>query len=116
MFDIGSIALLPVAFIITSLIRTAQGSATVAMITAIGILGGITTTADLSFHPVYIALAIGCGSKIFPWMNDSAFWIIGKISGMTERETIRNFSFLLSVMGIVGIISIIGFALVFPLV
>jgi GntP family gluconate:H+ symporter len=116
MFDVGSIALLPVAFIITSLIRTAQGSATVAMITAIGILGGITTTADLSFHPVYIALAIGCGSKIFPWMNDSAFWIIGKISGMTERETIRNFSFLLSVMGIVGIITIIGFALVFPLV
>jgi GntP family gluconate:H+ symporter len=116
MFNIGSIAILPVAFLITSLIRTAQGSATVAMITAIGVLGGIASTADLPFHPVYIALAIGCGSKIFPWMNDSAFWIIGKISGMTERETIRNFSFLLSIMGIVGLISIIGFALVLPLV
>jgi GntP family gluconate:H+ symporter len=116
LFNIGSIAILPVAFLITSLIRTAQGSATVAMITAVGILGGIASTADLPFHPVYIALAIGCGSKIFPWMNDSAFWIVSRISGMTEREAIRNFSFLLSIMGIVGLISIIGFALVLPLV
>ncbi|MFC2116524.1 GntP family permease [Bacteroidota bacterium] len=115
MFDAGSIAILPVAFIITALIRTAQGSATVAMITAVGILGGIVAATELPFHPVYIALAIGCGSKLFPWMNDSGFWIVGKISGMTEKETIRNFSFLLSVMGIVGIIAIIGFALVFPL-
>ncbi len=116
LFNIGNIAILPVAFLITSLIRTAQGSATVAMMTSIGILGGVATTADLGFHPVYIALAIGCGSKIFPWMNDSAFWIISRISGMTEKETIRNFSFLLTVMGIVGLISIVGFALVLPLV
>ena len=48
----------------------------------------------LSFHPVYLAIVIGCGSKIFPWMNDSGFWIICKMSGFTEGETIRNFSFL----------------------
>ena len=115
-FHLGNLAILPVAFLITALIRTAQGSATVAMITAIGIVGGFAAGGNLPFHPVYLALAIGCGSKIFPWMNDSAFWIISRISGMNEKETIRNFSFLLTIMGVVGLISIIGFALVLPLV
>jgi len=59
------------AFLITAAIRTAQGSATVAMITAVGILAGLAP--DLPFHPVYLAVAIGCGSKPIGWMNDSGF-------------------------------------------
>ena len=55
-------ALLPMAFIITAVVRSAQGSATVAMVTAIGIMSGLASS-GLSFHPVYMALAIGCGSK-----------------------------------------------------
>ena len=88
-------AILPLAFFITAVIRTAQGSATVAMITAVGMLTVFNTEGALNFHPVYLAIVIGCGSKIFPWMNDSGFWIICKMSGFTERETIRNFSYLL---------------------
>ncbi len=114
---IYQISLLPLAFLVTALVRTAQGSATVAMITAVGILGAIATTPhSLHFHPVYLALAIGCGSKLFPWMNDSGFWIICKMSGMTEAETIKNFSFLLSVMGIVGLIAIMIAAKFLPMV
>ena len=60
----GSPALIiTIAFFITAAIRTAQGSATVAMITAVGILSGMAESDSLGFHPVYIALAIGCGSK-----------------------------------------------------
>jgi len=59
---------------------------------------------------------IGCGSKIFPWMNDSGFWIICKMSGFTERETIRNFSYLLLLMGMVGLIVTMIMAKLFPLV
>ncbi|MBA7537971.1 D-serine transporter DsdX [subsurface metagenome] len=59
------IAILPLAFFVTVVIRTAQGSATVAMITSVGILGGLATMGELSFHPVYLALIIGCGSKRF---------------------------------------------------
>jgi GntP family gluconate:H+ symporter len=66
-----NIAVLPLAFLVTSLVRTAQGSATVAMITTVGILSGFSDPAVLGFHPVYLALAIGCGSKPFSWMNDS---------------------------------------------
>ncbi|WP_370479169.1 GntP family permease [Tamlana flava] len=98
-------AILPMAFIITAIVRSAQGSATIAMVTTIGIIGGIAD-AGLAFHPVYIALAIGCGSKIFAWMNDSAFWIITEMSGMKEKETIRHFSVLLMVMALAGLIAI----------
>ena len=106
-------AILPLAFAITAVVRSAQGSATVAMVTAIGVMSGFTTS-GLSFHPVYLALVIGCGSKIFAWMNDSAFWIISKMSGMNEKETVRHFSFLLMVMGISGLIAIMILSKLLP--
>ena len=108
-------ALLPMAFLVTAAVRTAQGSATVAMVTTIGILSGIAGS-GLSFHPVYLALAIGCGSKTFAWMNDSAFWIITRMSGMEVKETIRHFSVLLAVMSVVGLIAIMLLSKFLPLI
>jgi gluconate:H+ symporter, GntP family len=108
------LAVLPFAFFVTAVIRTAQGSATVAMITAVGILTAFNTPGTLDFHPVYLAIVIGCGSKIFPWMNDSGFWIICKMSGFTERETIRNFSYQLLVMGFTGLVVTMLMAKLFP--
>jgi GntP family gluconate:H+ symporter len=98
-------AVLPLAFFITAAVRTVQGSAMVAMVTAAGVMSGISNT-GLDFNPVYIALAIGCGSKIFTWMNDSAFWIVTEMCAMEEKETIRHFSFLSMVMGFSGLIAI----------
>lgn len=109
------LALLPLAFFISAAVRSAQGSATVAMITAIGVMGGLQTS-TLSFHPVYLALAIGCGSKIFAWMNDSGFWIITKMSGMEVKETVQHFSMLMVVMAISGLIAIMLFSTFFPMV
>ncbi|HKI89651.1 MAG TPA: SLC13 family permease [Draconibacterium sp.] len=108
-------AILPMAFLITAAVRTAQGSATVAMVTAIGVMSGLVT-AGLSFHPVYLAMAIGCGSKIFAWMNDSGYWIISKMSGMEQKETIRHFSVLLVVMGLTGLVAVMILSKVLPLV
>jgi len=90
------------AFLITAAIRTAQGSATVAMITAVGILSGLAP--DLPFHPVYLAVAIGCGSKPIGWMNDSGFWVITKMSGMTETEGLKYVTPMTSCMGLVGLV------------
>ena len=110
------LAALPLAFVITAVIRTAQGSATVSIITAVGMLTVFNTPGALSFHPVYLAIVIGCGSKLFPWMNDSGFWIICKMSGFTEGETIKNFSFLLTIMGLVGLVVTMAFAKLLPLI
>lgn len=101
----AQIGVLPVAFLATALIRTAQGSATVAMITVVGMVGDIATPAVLGFAPVYLAAAIGFGSKPFSWMNDSGFWVVSRMSGMTVPETLRNFSIQLAVMGIAGLIA-----------
>ena len=108
------IAVLPLAFIITAVIRTAQGSATVAMITAVGMLTVFNTPGALSFHPVYLAIVIGCGSKLFQWMNDSGFWVICKMSGFTEKETLRNSSILMTIMGVVGLLVTMLFAELLP--
>jgi len=91
------------AFLITAAIRTAQGSATVAMITSVGILSGLAEGGGLGFHPLYLALAIGCGSKPISWMNDSGFWVVTRMSGMNEQEGLRYVTPLIAGMGVVGL-------------
>lgn len=109
------VALIPLAWLVTAIVRTAQGSATVSMITAAGIVGGLAS-AGLPFHVLYIGLAIACGSKLFTWMNDSGFWIVSKMSNMTEQETLKSFSMMQLVMGVVGLIVCMIGAMLFPLV
>jgi gluconate:H+ symporter, GntP family len=106
---------LPVAFLLTAMIRTAQGSATVAMLTAAGAFAGIATAEQLGFHPLYLALVIGCGSKPVSWMNDSGFWVITKMSGMTEKESLRVMAPITAIMGVVGLIVTMIGAKLFPL-
>jgi len=112
-FEITGLLVLPLAFFVTAVVRTAQGSATVSMITSVGIFAGMAAT--LPFHPVYLAMAIGCGSKPFPWMNDSGFWVINRMSGMTIGETIRSVSFLMTVMAIDGLVAVMLLAWLFPM-
>jgi GntP family gluconate:H+ symporter len=115
MFPQTGSALLLVAFCLTALVRVAQGSATVSMLTSIGIIAPLLSEIELGFHPVYLALAIGCGSKPGPWMNDSGFWVISKMSGMTEGETLKTFSVMLTLMGVAGFIVVLVASKVLPL-
>lgn len=110
--DLGTAGLLTLAFLVTVTIRTVQGSATVAMITAVGLFVNV----DLPFHAVWLALAIGCGSKPISWMNDSGFWVIGQMSGMTEIETLKTLTPMTIMMGVVGLLVVILGAMRFPLV
>lgn len=112
----AQLLLLVLAFGITTVVRTAQGSATVAMITAVGIVAPLIQGVDLSFNPVYIALAIGCGSKPISWMNDSGFWIIGRMTGMTEMETLKTASVMMLIMGLTGLGVVMIGAAFLPLV
>ncbi|MCA9076512.1 MAG: GntP family permease [Planctomycetaceae bacterium] len=103
------------AWAITAAIRTAQGSATVAMITAVGILSGLASGGDLGFHPVYLALAIGCGSKPVAWMNDSGFWVVTRMSGMTEAEGLKFITPMSIIMGVVGLAAVLIGVTVYPM-
>lgn len=112
----GTLVLIPVAYLVTALVRTAQGSATVAMITAGGIIAPLAMGTDLGYSALYLALAIGCGSKPISWANDSGFWVIGRMSGMTPLETFKTVSVMMILMSLVGLAVVLLGATVFPLV
>lgn len=108
-------AILPMAFLLTTLIRTAQGSATVSMITAAGAFSGFASAAVLGFHPLYLALAIGCGSKPIWWMNDSGFWVVTQMSGLSEKQALRTLTPISIIMGLVGLVLVMIGAAWIPL-
>jgi len=112
--DVSGPMLLVVAFLVTTSIRTLQGSATVAMITAAGVLQGLADVTTLPFHPVYVAMAIGAGSKPICWMTDSGFWIMCKMSGMTDTEGLRTITPLSCAMGLSALFWTLLFSWVYP--
>jgi GntP family gluconate:H+ symporter len=112
--EVPASMLLVVVFAITAAIRTLQGSATVSMITAAGVLQGLADVSTLGFHPVYVAMAIGAGSKPLCWMTDSGFWIMCKMSGMTDSEGLRTVSILSVAMGFSALAVTLIAATIFP--
>ncbi len=110
-----TLMLIPVAYLATALIRTAQGSATVAMITAGGMVAPLAADAALSYSPLYLALAIGCGSKPISWANDSGFWVIGRMTGMTPIETFKTVSVMMLLMSLAGLALVLVGAVVLPM-
>ncbi len=110
-----SLPILPLAWALTVMMRTALGSATVAMITAAGALGPLAASGSLGFHPVWLAIAIGSGSKPIWWMNDSGFWVISKMGGLTEQESLRVLTPMSVINGTGGLIATIVGAWLFPM-
>ncbi len=108
--------ILVTAFLLTTVIRAAQGSATVAMITSAAIIAPILQSSPLPFDKLYIALAIGCGSKPLPWMNDSGFWQVATMTGMNTSQTLKTFTVALTLMGLSGFAVVLLGAWLLPLV
>jgi GntP family gluconate:H+ symporter len=111
----AGITFLLLGFGIAAVLKIAQGSSTVAMITCSGMLASIGTAATLGFHPVYLATSIGAGSLIGSWMNDSGFWIVAKMSGMTEVEALKSWTVLLLVLGCTSFLLSIVLSMLLPL-
>ena len=113
----GGAALLALAFGTASLLKTAQGSSTVAMITAAGLVGSVLAGgAALPFHPVYLATSIASGALVGSWMNDSGFWIFATMGGLGEVETLKTWTPLLAILGVVGFATTALLAFLVPLV
>jgi GntP family gluconate:H+ symporter len=93
------------AWTVSAVIRIAQGSATVAMITTSSMIHPmISEPGALAYHPMYIYLAIGFGSKMLSWMNDSGFWTVSKLSGFTEKETLQSWTLIVSTISLTGLL------------
>ena len=108
--------LLVLAWGMAVLMKFAQGSATVSMLTTAGIMGTMAQVGQLPYHPMYVFLAIGFGALGISWMNDSGFWVIGRLSGLTERETLSTWTVLAFSMSLAGLILTLVLAAVYPAV
>jgi len=103
-------------FGVAALLKVAQGSSTAAMIITSSMMAPlIADPAALGFHPVYLATAIGSGSLIGSWMNDSGFWIFAKMGGLTEAEALKSWTVMLIVLGIVSMAMTLLMVQVLPL-
>lgn len=111
----AGIGALLLGFTIAAVLKVAQGSSTVAMIVGAGMMLAIVDRDSLGFHPVYLATAIGSGSLVGSWMNDSGFWIFAKMGGLTEGEALRSWTPLLVVLAFTGLIVSIVLALIMPM-
>ncbi|MEZ6128837.1 MAG: SLC13 family permease [Planctomycetaceae bacterium] len=104
------------AFGMAALLKVAQGSSTTAMITVSGMMASFgLTESDLGFNLVYLCTAIGAGSLIGSWMNDSGFWIVAKMSGLSETEALKTWTPLLILLGGVSLAMTILLSIAVPL-
>jgi GntP family gluconate:H+ symporter len=104
------------AFAATIAVKIVVGSSTVAIATASGMLATLDTSAGaLGCHPVYLAAAVGVGSLVFSWMNDPGFWLITRMSGMTETEALKTWTPWSAWLGISGMAVISLAAWLLPL-
>jgi gluconate transporter len=108
-FGGSGIPILALAYIFATLVRIAQGSATVAMLTAAGLMSGFV--GDLS-QPMLalVTCAIASGAIGYSHVNDSGFWMISRYMGMTEKETLKTWTILSTAISLVSfaIILILG--------
>jgi len=110
----GGMSHVLLAWLLAAVIRVAQGSATVAMITASSIMLSIAGPEGFGVHLFYIYLAVGYGATTLSWMNDSGFWVISRMSGLTEGETLRSWTVLLTVISVVGLLQALVASALWP--
>ncbi|UCG58607.1 MAG: TRAP transporter large permease subunit [Phycisphaerales bacterium] len=106
--SVGTVMLL-MAFAVAVVMKFAQGSGTVSMITTVSMFVGMEVSSEmLGCNLVYLAMAIGSGSLVGDWMNNSGFWIFARMSVLTETETLKSWTILTAMLGLIGL----GFTLV----
>ena len=96
-----SIPPLVLAWVITAVIRGCVGSATVAALTAGGVLLPLVVTSGV--NPNLLALSIGAGSLMFSHVNDSGFWLFKEYFGISVKDTFKSWSIMEAIVSIVGL-------------
>jgi gluconate:H+ symporter, GntP family len=107
----SSVSVLVLAWIVSALIRVATGSATVATVTAAGILAPVA--ADLSSVEVSLmVLAIGAGSLFLSHVNDAGFWLVKEYLGTTVGQNLKSWTVMECIISVVGLIGVLLVGLV----
>ncbi|WP_035987964.1 GntP family permease [Leptolyngbya sp. KIOST-1] len=110
----SNLPIILLAFLIATVVRVSQGSATVSMVTAAGLVAPAVETANYSAPLVAaIVIAIASGATVLSHVNDSGFWLVGKFLGMSEKQTLQSWTVMETIIGGVGLVVmlIVGFFL-----
>jgi H+/gluconate symporter-like permease len=91
-----------VVYIVAAMMRAAQGSATVAIITAAGIVAPIVKGIP-GYSPDLLVLALCCGGTAFSHVSDAGFWLVNQYFGMTVPQTLRSWTVMKIISSVVGI-------------
>ncbi|HZE40679.1 MAG TPA: gluconate:H+ symporter [Stackebrandtia sp.] len=97
------ISVLLLGWLVAVAIRLATGSATVATVTAAGIVAPLGATLDQP-HLALLVLAIGAGSLFFSHVNDAGFWLVKEYFGLTVGQTIKSWSVMETVISVVALV------------
>jgi GntP family gluconate:H+ symporter len=108
----SSISPLLLGWLIAVGIRVATGSATVATVTASGLMAPVAARIP-GLNLSLLALAIGSGSLFFSHVNDAGFWLVKEYFGMTVGQTIKTWSTMETILSVVGIVFVLLCGLVF---
>jgi GntP family gluconate:H+ symporter len=93
------------------ILRLATGSATVAIVTASGLMAA-TVTANPGLSPALMALSIGSGSLFFSHINDAGFWLVKEYMGMSLPNVFKTWSVLETIIAVMGLFLCLGLSLV----
>ncbi|KUN57102.1 permease [Streptomyces avermitilis] len=100
--DVG-LPVIVLSYLISVVLRVAQGSATVAIVTTAGIVAPLLAAGDHSQAFVaLVIMAISAGSIFASHVNDGGFWMVSKYFGISERDTLRTWTVLESVLSVAG--------------
>ncbi|HRR34318.1 MAG TPA: gluconate:H+ symporter, partial [Kiritimatiellia bacterium] len=88
------------AFLIALLVRAVAGSATVAMLTAGGIVAPLLEGAPV--EPALIVVAIAAGATAVSHVNDSGFWLVNRYFGLSAKDTLKSWTVMESIIGMTG--------------
>jgi gluconate transporter len=103
----SSISPLLLAYVVAAAMRVAQGSATVAIITAAGIVAPLVKDIP-GYTPEMVLLALCCGGTILSHVNDAGFWLVNESFGMTVPQTLRSWTAMKVITSIVGIVIVLA--------
>jgi GntP family gluconate:H+ symporter len=102
----AGISALLLGWLVAVAIRLATGSATVATVTAAGILVPLLPPLDPT-QTSLLVLAIGAGSLFFSHVNDAGFWLVKEYFGLTVGQTVKSWSLMETVISVVGLLGVL---------
>ncbi|MFC8534110.1 GntP family permease [Streptomyces sp. NPDC057249] len=106
-----SIPALLLGWLIAVAIRLATGSATVATISAAGLVAPLAADMSTS-HAALLVLAVGAGSLFFSHVNDAGFWLVKEYFGMDVGQTVKTWSVMETIISVVSLVFILLLSLI----